>query len=174
MKKLFLFLLAGVLFSCSNKQKATDGATGDSLANVKVDYPYTIERPDNWEVGSSANTEVALKALKAWENGKIDESVTYFADSVLMEFDRLEKKMPKDSVKAMFAVGRNTFKTVNVKMHDWESVISKDKKEEWVTVWYTQRWEGKDGTKDSIAVINDIQLKDGKIIRLSEYTRKLH
>jgi ketosteroid isomerase-like protein len=59
-------------------------------------------------------------------------------------------------------------------MTDWESVISTDKKEEWVTVWYTQHWETKKGEKDSSAIINDMRLKDGKIIRLNEYTRKLH
>ncbi|EOR93870.1 hypothetical protein ADIARSV_3007 [Arcticibacter svalbardensis MN12-7] len=174
MKKLFLILLAGTLFSCSNKQKAADGAMGDTSANAEQDYPYSIKHPDNWEVGSTANTLIALKALKAWENGKMDESTSYFGDTVHVEFDALDEKMPRDSVKAMFNVGWNMFKTVNIKMYDWESVVSKDKSEEWVTVWYTQNWETKKGVKDSLAVINDLQLKDGKIIRLSEYTRKLH
>ena len=59
-------------------------------------------------------------------------------------------------------------------MGDWESVISKDKKEEWVTLWYSQTWEDMNGKTDSLAVIDDLRLKDGKIIRLDEYTRKLH
>jgi hypothetical protein len=59
-------------------------------------------------------------------------------------------------------------------MYDWESVISKDKSEEWVTLWYSQKWETPKGAKDSTDVIDDLQLKNGKIIRLSEYTRKTH
>jgi ketosteroid isomerase-like protein len=82
--------------------------------------------------------------------------------------------MSADSVKAMFTTWRNGFKTVDVKMEDWESVISKDKKQEWVTLWYTQKWEDTKGKKDSAAYIDDLQMKDGKIVRLDEYTRKMH
>ena len=49
---------------------------------------------------------------------------------------------------------------MDVKMNDWESVVSKDKKEEWLT--------------DSADFIDDLQPKDSKIIRLSEYTRTIH
>jgi hypothetical protein len=86
----------------------------------------------------------------------------------------LDKKMPNDSLKAMFTSLWNTYKTISIKMDDWESVISKDKKDEWVTLWYTQHWETKAGVKDSSAIINDLKIKDGKIIRLDEYTRKFH
>lgn len=63
---------------------------------------------------------------------------------------------------------------MEVKMDDWESVISKNKKEEWVTLWYRQKWEDMNGRKDSADIIDDLKLKDGKIVRLDEYTRKLH
>jgi hypothetical protein len=59
-------------------------------------------------------------------------------------------------------------------MDDWESVISKDKKDEWVTLWYRQKWEDNKGKSDSSDIVNDLKMKDGKIIRLDEYTRKLH
>ena len=63
---------------------------------------------------------------------------------------------------------------MNVKMDDWESVSSNDKKEEWVTLWYRQSWEDTKGKKDSADIIDDMNIKNGKIIRLDEYTRKLH
>ena len=59
-------------------------------------------------------------------------------------------------------------------MQDWESVISKDKNEEYVTIWYRQYGENEDGKKDSIDVINDLKMKNGKIIGLDEYRRKLY
>ena len=59
-------------------------------------------------------------------------------------------------------------------MRDWESTISKDKKDEWVTIWYIQHQEANDGKADSAEIINDVELKNGKIIRLAEYTRKMH
>ncbi len=41
-----------------------------------------------------------------------------------MAFD---KKMSNDSLKSMFTKLRSGFKSIDVKMDDWESVISKDK-----------------------------------------------
>lgn len=155
-------------------EKTTDKKEAPAAAASAENYPYTIQHPDNWEVGNTANTMTSLKCLKAWEEGKMDESMKYFADSVRVQFDGLDKKMSNDSLKAMFTGGWNTYKTVKIKMEDWESVISKDKTEEWTTLWYTQSWETKEGVKDSISVINDLQIKGGKVVRLSEHTRKLH
>lgn len=177
MKKTTFILLTAIACSCNNMQTPPKDATKDSTAATAatpVSYAYTIEHPDYWEVGSTANTAVALNALKAWEDGKLDESLKYFGDSVRLQFDGLDKKLSNDSLKVILTNARNNYKTVKVKMYDWESVISKDKTEEWVTVWYMQSWETTKGVKDSVDVINDLQIKNGKITRLSEYTRKLH
>lgn len=179
MKRLFFLFLIVFAISCNNAGTSStdtkkDSAASTSTAEATPNYPYSITHPDNWDIGSKANTLTALSALKAWELGKMDESVSYFADSVLAQFDALDKKMPKDSLKAMFSGLWNSYKTVHIEMQDWESVIAKDKSEEWVTLWYKQHTETKKGVKDSASIINDIQLKNGKIIQLVEYTRKLH
>jgi hypothetical protein len=174
MKQLLFFFVVGIACSCNNagmKDAVKDTAASSTTTTT---YPYTIEHPDNWVEGSTANTMTALKALKAWEIGKVDESVKYFADSVHVQFDAFDKKLSNDSLKAMFTASRGEYKSMDIKMFDWESVVSKDKKEEWVTLWYTEHWETNKGVKDSAALINDLQLKDGKIVRLDEYTRKLH
>jgi len=44
-------------------------------------------------------------------------------------------------------------------MHDWESVISKDKKEQYVSLWYTQVMEDNKGKTDSLAIMDDVKLK---------------
>ena len=176
MKKLTLIILSGIVFSCNN-EPATNNTMQDTTAtapSTTMNYPYTIEHPDNWEIGSNANTMIALNSLKAWEEGNMDESLKYFGDTILVQFDGIDKKMSNDSLKAFFNEGYNSFKNVKENMTDWVSVISKDKSEEWVTIWYTQSFETKDGVKDSVDIINDMQLKDGKIIRISEYTKKLH
>lgn len=179
MKKLFLFFLAGFAFSSCNNQgteskEAMKDSTTTTTSTTVMNYPFTIDHPDNWDMGSTANTMIALSALKAFENGNVAESMKYFGDSIHLQFDGLDKTMPADSVKAMFTSWRNGYKSLEVKMDDWESVISKDKKDEWVTLWYRQKWEDAKGNKDSADFINDLKLKDGKIIRLDEYTRKLH
>ena len=179
MKKMRLFFLSAIVFaSCNNGGTETKEAMKDSTtvapAMTTMNYPYTIDHPDNWDIGSSANTMTALSALKGYETGNVAESMKYFGDSIHLQFDGLDKKMSSDSVKAMFTNFRAGMKSMDVKMYDWESVISKDKKEEWVTLWYSQKWEDMKGKKDSLDIIDDLQIKDGKIIRLDEYSRKLH
>lgn len=177
MKQLFLFFMAGIALSCNNQDTSSKDTMPDAdhkTTASATNYPYTIEHPDNWEIGNSSNTMTALNSLKAWEEGNVDESLQYFADTIHVQFDGLDKHMSNDSLKAMFASGWNEFKNVDIKMTDWESVVSKDKQEEWVTLWYTQQWEMKKGAIDSVAVVNDFEFKDGKIIRIVEYRRQLH
>lgn len=75
-----------------------------------------------------------MKGLKAWENNDLDGCVAEFAYSAVIEFDGIDAKMGKDSLKAFFAGGRAKFKTVQILMDDWESVVSKDKKTEYVSL----------------------------------------
>ncbi len=177
--KTLLILLSGgiTITSCNNASTPANETTKDTSAIVvaqPMDYPYKIDKPDNWDMGSQQNTMNALKALKAWETRNYEESVKYFADSVQLRFDAYEKKVSNDTLKAIFNRDASNLKSAVVKMEDWESVISKDKKTEYVTLWYRQYTENNEGKKDSVDVINDIKMKDGKIIGLDEYRRKLH
>ena len=136
-------------------------------------YSYTIKKPDNWDMnGSSKNTEVAFNALKAFEEHKIDESLSYFGDSVLWKADYMEAKLSKDSLKSIFNSIWNETASLKIEMHDFESVISKDKKDEFVTIWYDQHTTDKKGKKDSVVLINDMKVVNGKIVELDEYTRR--
>jgi len=68
MRKLTLLFLAGIACSCNNVETASKDATKDSTVTATttttMNYPYTIEHPDNWEKGSTANTMTALNCLK--------------------------------------------------------------------------------------------------------------
>lgn len=177
MKKIITFFFAGIaIASCNNqgtetKEVAKDSTTG-AVAEAKMNYPYTIDHPDNWEIGSTANTMAALTALKAYENGHIDECVKYFGDSVKLAFDGFETKVSNDSLKSMFAASRGKLKSMEVKMDDWESVISKDKNEEYVSMWYKEIWEDNNGKKDSLSQMDDIKMKNGKIVSIDQKSRK--
>src|SRR5665213_1127969 len=140
-KQLLLLFIGVALFaSCNNAGSAATEAPGDTTANTvvapQVNYPYTIDHPDYWEVGSQQNTLNALNALKAWENRNMDESLKYFADSIRVRFDGIDKTVSNDTLKAMLTPPMG--KDYTIKMQDWESVISKDKKEEYVTLWYRE------------------------------------
>ncbi|MEO9022126.1 MAG: hypothetical protein ABI290_08345 [Ginsengibacter sp.] len=180
MKKLITIFLGGLIFtSCNNKDTSTNEVVKDTSATTevstqKMNYPYTIDHPDNWETGSSENTMNVLSGLKAYENGNIEETIKYFGDSVQIRFDGLDKKVSSDTLKAMFTRSRGGLKSMSIKMEDWESVISKDKKDEYVTLWYREYWEDMKGNKDSAAMVNDFKMKNGKILELDQYTREYH
>ena len=173
---MWLAITAIELYSCNDESEKTTDVTKDSTTTEStvsaVSYPYTIEHPDYWEMGSNENTKTALTSLKAYENGNIDECVKYFGDSVHLQFDGMDATIPKDSFKAMFTSGGAGYKSMEIKMSDWESVISKDKKVEYVSLWYKQIWEDNKGKKDLAAIMEDIELKNGKIVGIDEKSRK--
>ena len=43
-----------------------------------------------------------------------------------------------------------------------------NKKTEWVTLWYKQSWKDAKGVADSMNVVNDIRMENGKMVQLDE------
>lgn len=173
MKKVItLCFLLYIGVGCNNPADKSLPKT-DSVASDKPVYAYTIKNPDNWEIGSSKNTALVLSSLKAFENNKIDESLVNFADSVVWREDEIDGKFSKDSLKGMFTAAWKETKSIKIDMNDFESVISKDKKDEWVTLWYKQTMTNMKGKTDSMAVIDDLKIANGKIIELNGYRRAL-
>lgn len=174
-KVIFLSLIIYSLVSCKDDASTAKTDSKDSTVATATDYtnyPYNIKDPDTWETGDKQHTLNVLKSLKAFENGKIDDAVSYFADSVRLRFDEMDEKVSNDSLKAIFTKWRGMNKTVKIDMGDWESVKSKAKNEEYVSLWYKQSWEANDGKKDSVSVMDDLKIENGKIVELDEKTRK--
>ena len=173
MKKTLAICGMALLALVACKQPATTSETATAPTPAAMpDFPYAIERPDNWVPGNLNNVVTVMKGLKAWENNDIDGCVAEFADSAMIEFDGLDAKMGKDSLKAFFAGGRAQFKSVQIVMNDWESVISKDKKDEYVSLWYKQIVTDNNGKVDSFQVMNDAKIENGKITLLNEKIRR--
>jgi hypothetical protein len=158
------------IISCSSP---TEKATEITVAadSSKTELAYTVKKPDNWDMSNTKNVAVAFNALKNFEDHKIDESLRFFGDSVLWKADNMESKLSNDSLRSIFNAIWNETASMKIDMHDFESVISKDKKDEFVTIWYYQTTTDKKGKVDSIAMINDMKIVNGKIIELDEYTR---
>jgi hypothetical protein len=177
MRLTFLACLGLLAFMGCN-QSTTTSESADTLksADAPVDeavtYAYTIEKPDQWEIGSKKNTETALNALKAFETGDIAGGMKYWGDSVRLEFDNYEAKLSNDSLKSTFTNWRGDYK-LNITMQDFESVISKDKDKEYVSLWYKEYATDSKGVVDSIECMDDLLFKDGKIILINEKRRKL-
>ncbi len=171
MKQIILMAgLAFVLASCNNESKdATNAATEKAATASTVELPYKLEKPyENWQIGSNENVAAAMGALKAYADKDYTALAGFTADSIEVKFDNYQQKLSRDSAVAMFAAQRNTYSNYSVNMYDYVSVISADKKTEWVTLWYKQIWTDAKGKVDSVAVVDDFKMENGKIAVLDD------
>ncbi len=175
MKQLWFFaFVALIAFGCNDKTATTEVATTDSnkveeVTAEKLDYAYTLDAPyDDWQPGDQKHVVNVLKSLKAYENGDIESCITAFGDSVELRFDGFREKMSNDSLKKFFTKGRGEMAATKVVMGDWESVISKDKKKEYVTLWYKEINTDKKGKTDSLSIVDDLRIVNGKIVELDQ------
>ena len=139
------------------------------LLPLKNLFILTLNEPyRDWQPGNKQHAVTFMKGLKAFENGDIDACVATFGDSVDLRFDYLHATLSNDSLKKFFTNERANYNNLTIKMSDWESVISKDKKAEYVTAWYKQIWTDKKGKTDSLAIVDDTKIVNGKIVELDE------
>jgi hypothetical protein len=175
MKRIFFIACASALIiSCNNKTESANKETTTDSNTEKINYAYLPENhpPDNWIPGDQKNVALVLNSIKGWETGNVDQAVAPFADSVRWSFDGIDQKVSKDTLRAWLTDFWSKTSSVKVKMDDYESVISKDKKNEWVTLWYKQIITSKSGKIDSVAVVDDLKIENGKVVVLDEKQRK--
>jgi len=170
MKKIFFFLwLAMLLQACQNspvRQNATN------LHNDTT-YAFPIKQSNQWTINPNHhNVKMVMTALKAYETGDTALLNKCVADSLTVYYDGGHYKGGKREF--MFAI-KEVVKALNnlrVRVKDCESVISKDKKQERVTAWYTQYWTTRQGLPDSADVTDEAHFKDGKIMVWYNYVRR--
>jgi hypothetical protein len=177
MRQMILMIcVAGLCTACNNSATSKDDSktTDAKVANAsdqKMDYAYTIEHPDQWEMGSKMHTQTVLASLKAFENGDMEAATKDFADTVQLLFDGFDAKVSRDSAKAILTQSRKQNKSMKVIMDDFESVKSKDGTAEYVSLWYKEKTQDQKGTWDSLSVMDDLRIKDGKIASIDEKVR---
>jgi hypothetical protein len=172
MKQIFAFLCLVFAFdSCNNADTKTAEATTtpDAVAPAEVTLPYTLSAPyKNWSIGSNENVVAAMNGLKAFVDKDYAALAAATGDSLQLDFDLYQAKLSRDSAMKFFADARNMYSDLVVTMHDYVSVVSADKKYEWVTLWYKQSWKDAKGVADSVNVVNDIRMENGKMVQLDE------
>jgi hypothetical protein len=166
----FALLFMGLCFIVGCTDEATE--TKPMVQAENITYAYTIKHDaDYWEKGSQQNVALVLNSLKAFETGNIEECMKYFGDSISFRRDYVDVRYSKDSLRASFEEYRNSLTSLNVEMLDWETVISKDKKYEWVGLWYKEKWTDKAGKSDSAYMMDDVRVENGKIVELDIKSR---
>lgn len=170
----FLLLLAVTMVACNNAPIEPDPniAKADSIANAqKTAMPYSVPNTPDWEKGNIENVAIAMRALKAYETGDIAAMQQLMADSMEFHTDNFSFEGTRDSLIKMMKMGRDRYDSMSIVMHDYESVKSKKRGEEWVSLWYTKTQRS--GTVDSFFVMDDMKIVDGKVAEVDSKTRRL-
>jgi len=182
MKILLLIVIGGfILLKCNNNTepktdaKSTDTTTTAVTSSEKIDYAYLPinHEPDFWERGDQKNIAIVLNSLKGFETKNVDQALAPFADTVNWQVGNVDAKLSKDSLRSMFTHDLKNLASVKIIMNDYESVISKDKKQEYVSLWYKQINTDMKGKIDSMICMDDAKMVNGKIVELEEKTRAL-
>ncbi len=168
MKKLAILFLGALIFaSCKNKETSTAEVKSDTTT-----YPYIIKDAETWEMNSdSKNMVIAMSAVKAFENRDTAALKAFIGDSINLVVDGYEFNGTRADFLKNTQEEFGNFKSITIKMDDAESVSNKDKSKQWVSLWYKQYWEDKDGKKDSVNFFNDLKIKDGKVVIWNEYVQ---
>ncbi|RZJ90214.1 MAG: hypothetical protein EOO20_08775 [Chryseobacterium sp.] len=163
-----LFVIALIFAACQNH----DANISETPSSDTTKYPYEFKKVQEWEMNKDAkNGLTTLNVIKSFENMDTLAMGKLLHDSVWFNLDGYKFKGTKSQflkdVTGEFARMRN----LKIEMEDMESVINKDKTEEWVSLWYKQVTTTKDGKVDTIQLYNDFKLKDGKVQGMSEYVQ---
>lgn len=175
MKKFFVFLLlSATLLACNNAPiEGGDKEEGENAKREEVNMPYKVADNPDWQPGSMANVAIAMNALKAYETNNIDAMQQLMADSVEFHVDNYSFEGSRDSLLQIMREQRDRYSSVVVNMHDYESVKSKNRNQEWVGLWYTETATLKNGQVDSVFVMDDIQIRNGKVTEIDSKMRRL-
>lgn len=171
MKKhpLVFLMLPLLMAACRPKPIALNPS---ATAPDTTHYPYAIKQADYWEMNPDhKNILAALQLYKIYEKADIDAMSKFFADSIKLYYDGGKFEGTTTAMLKTMAPDIKNMKGHYLKMEDWESVISKDKKEERVTLWYTEHWTDPKGKADSAQQVDNVKFKDGKVIAIYGYSR---
>jgi hypothetical protein len=169
MKKI-LFVICVVAFAaCNNETKTTEQTKTDGTTAAEVKLPFELNSPyANWSIGSNENVAVSMNALKAFIDKDFDALASTIGDTLRIDFDNYQATLSRDSAMSFFRNARAGYGDIKLSMDDYVSVISADKKSEWVTLWYKQISTDAKGVVDSMNYVNDIRLVNGKMVQLNE------
>lgn len=147
--------------------------TKNDSASTNVSYPYEILYSSQFEIADNSNTQTLMKIWKAWESGNLSDAKDHFADSLEMHTaDGHILKGPRDSVMKNALDYRSTLTSVTSTVDAVLSSRSKDKDENWVSIWGKEISTNTKGVTDSIYLHETWRFnKQGKVNFMLQYLR---
>ncbi|HYM93275.1 MAG TPA: hypothetical protein VET23_03995 [Chitinophagaceae bacterium] len=174
MRKIILSLFIGtILWSCGGNKEKAAGTTTDSTSKTIADLPYTASYSGSFSDNvSDADLKMVLVSYKDWADGNMSNVSKAYGDTLTWDKASGEHyKLPNAGIMKMWSTYRDSLSSVSIDMEAWRKMYSTDRKEGFIVAWYKETDTYKTGHVDS-AYYNDInQVKDGKIVWLSQYRR---
>ena len=175
MKKFFFYLLLTTsIIACNNAPIEPDPneAKKDSAEKAQaLSMPYNVPNQPDWERGNIENVAIAMRALKAYEMADLNTMQQLMADSIAFHTDNFSFAGSRDSLISFMKMGRERYDSMTINMQDYESVKSKKRGEEWVSLWYTKTQKG--SSVDSFFVMDDMKIVNGKIAEVDSKARRI-
>jgi hypothetical protein len=165
------FFLSVMFFSCSENATPSEAKQDSTIANEHLSYPFTPKYSINWQPGDEKNALLVLNCLKKYVDGDLRGCASYFADTAKFIADKFYFRGSRDSFETLIASMRNASAAVSKNFVSWMTVYYPDKKDTWVTLWYTEKMTDKKGNQDSVYYVDDVLVKDGKILEYDEKQR---
>lgn len=182
MKKILLLSTSClIIFSCANNADKTASSPSDttkiaasSTTTPVVEYPYIATYSSQMEAGDPNNSKKVLDIYKDYDNGNLLAHKEYFADTLEFDFAGGENvKGTRDSILNIAQKERSNLKSAEDKIMSFIASHSKDKGDNWVSVWTKEIDTHKDGKMDSSYLNENWMLdKDGKIAYMFQLSAK--
>lgn len=172
MKQLFFVLVFSSAFAgCNTETGSGTAKTDTTTAKEAIVYPFTPRYSMKWQPGDEKNALTVLNCLKHYVDGDMKGAVADFADSVEFLANKFSFKGSKDSLAAILGAIRADYSSVSKVFETWITTYYPDKDDTWVTLWYTETWTDKKGKTDSLSYVDDVLIKNGKIVLYDEKQR---
>jgi hypothetical protein len=174
MKKIFYLALSVFLFSCNDEKKEAENKTPVTTTEPKPlpEFAYPVDRA-HWSIGDPGNTKLVLDMYHAWDQKDGAAVAGFFADSANMDMpDARRLALNKSNVYEKFAKARSQYDNTSNKIISAVSLHNDEYNEDWVQVMTYNKWEYKDGVKDSMLYFDNWRLVNGKINYLNSLQQK--
>jgi hypothetical protein len=181
MKKVLILAAMASFAACNSNKDTKDesssmSSASDSTSSKKDDvaYPFTATYSSQFEIGNPQHAKTILDLYKDWDNNTLENSKNSFADIDSLIFaDGSMIAGSRDSVFEAVKKIRNTMGTVKDVVQAWIPLKSKDRNENWVTIWTKEIITAPNGKKDSSYLQETWRLnKDGKVDFVLQYAQK--
>ncbi len=174
MKKILAFLaVTTIVFACNTEKKSDMAESPVMSEDITIPLPYVPSYSSSFEMGDPAYaTMVVQGSWKDWENNQLDKMVNWVEDTIVAFHSNNEVVYGVDSLMARWKRARAEYTMVRPTIDAVLPVYSTDRMENWVLVWATEIDTHKDGTIDTVALMETWRInKAGKADMLLQFDR---